>query len=265
MKQFRAILIACILAVGWLLPTCAQAQALKADYQFRNTLASSVGTAPPLENLGENTFGTETVNGQPRPVLRFPQGSGVVIPRAKGVIPADTYSLVILFRFVTTDGWRRLVDFKNATFDMGLYTKDGRLQFYNDAIGDEVVVQPGVFVQVMLTRDRQKNVCGYVNGRLQFTFVDAADQAVIGDANNLRFFRDDGDEHSAGAAARIRLYDGPLAVARLDPPTTRFTVRTAHHPSSRYSITQLPHYPTTPFQPARTETPVHQPGPQSPC
>lgn len=191
------------------------AQTLKADYQFNNTLASSVKTAPALVNLGENTFSTETVNGQPHAVLRFPEASGVALTPAIGVIPAETYTIIVQFRFATTNGYRRIIDFKNATMDQGLYIQYGCLNFYNVASGTQPVIQPKTFVQVMLTRDRQKNVCGYVNGRLEFTFVDDGDLAVISPANTLRFFRDDGPvENSAGAVLRIRLYDGPLMVAQ---------------------------------------------------
>jgi len=195
-------------------PQAARAQVLKADYQFQNTLAVTTPGAPPLTNLGDNSFAKETVNGEKRVVLRFPEASGVMLSGASGVIPRETYSIVMLFRFESTTSWRRVLDFKNSVSDNGLYTKDGKLQFYPLLIGDEVVVRPNQWVQVLLTRDRQKNVCGYVDGRLQFHFVDTADDAVIGPANNLRFFRDDGPiENSAGAVARIRLYDRPLTVA----------------------------------------------------
>nr|MDQ2730879.1 hypothetical protein [Armatimonadota bacterium] len=105
-----------------LLPGSLSAQNLKADYRFDNTLASSVKGAPALVNLGENTFSTETVNGQPHPVLRFAEGNGLSLAPTTGVIPSDTYSIIVLFRFATTTGYRRIIDFKNATMDQGLYT-----------------------------------------------------------------------------------------------------------------------------------------------
>lgn len=213
----RKVMLGFILAGCWIFPAAGHAQALKADYQFQKTLASTVGKASALDKLGEITYATETVNGEPRTVLTFPEGSGVVLSPAKGVI-TDSYSIVVLFRLDSTVGYRRLVDFKNATTDMGLYTLEGALKFYNIAAGAEPVVHPNTFVQFMLTRDHQKNVCGYINGRLQFTFVDQGDAAVIGEANTLRFFRDDGHEHSSGAVARIRIYDAPLTVARALPP-----------------------------------------------
>jgi len=193
----------------------AAAQVVKADYQFRHSLASSVAGAPPLVNIADNTFDQETVDGQPRVVLKFPEGSGVALNKASAVIPGGVYTIIIQFRFSTITGYRRLIDFKNGTVDEGLYTLNGALHFYNISGGVEPLVQPDVFVQVMLTRDRQKRVCGYVNGRLQFSFTDEGDEAVINNGDTLRFFRDDGPtEQSAGAVARIRIYSGALIVAR---------------------------------------------------
>ena len=75
-------------------------------------------------------------------------------------------------------------------------------------------------MQVVLTRDGSGQVVGYVNGRPQFAFLDSGnDGVIVGDT--LRFFKDDGGEESAGAVARIRLFDTALSaaeVAALDRP-----------------------------------------------
>jgi concanavalin A-like lectin/glucanase superfamily protein len=208
-----AALIGPFIAVA-LFSDSAAAQVLKADYQFQHTLASAVTGAPPLVNIAENSFAQETVDGRPRVVLKFPEGSGVALNKASGVIPGGVYTIIMQFRFATITGYRRLIDFKNGTVDEGLYTLNGALHFYNITGGVEPLVQPDVFVQVMITRDRQKRVCGYVNGRLQFSFTDEGDQAVANNGDTLRFFRDDGPmEQSAGAVARIRIYSGALIVA----------------------------------------------------
>jgi uncharacterized repeat protein (TIGR01451 family) len=192
-----------------------------ADYRFQDTLASSVGTPPALTDLfGDTTFISDAVSGDFQRVLSFPQGGGLSLSPTSGVMPSAAYTISVAMRFDSTGGFRRIVDFKNATSDTGLYFLNGRLNFFNIITAPAVTLQPFTWAHVVLTRDSAKNVVGYVNGVQQFSFVDASDLAVIS-ANTLRFFRDDNvvsGEHSAGAVARIRLFDGALdasAVAAL--------------------------------------------------
>ncbi|MBI5385083.1 MAG: lamin tail domain-containing protein [Verrucomicrobia bacterium] len=198
-----------------------------ADYLFQNSLASAVGTAPALQNLGSNVFGLVTVDGASRTVLRFAENDGLSLIGATGVVPSNVFTAVLLFSFNDVSSWRRLMDFRNATVDDGLYVLNGALQFYPEAGGPANAIAANTFVQVVLTRDSAKNVTGYVNGVQQFTFVDDAGDAVL-DANGvLRFFRDDGTEGSAGSVARLRLFDTALSaeqVAMLDRlPSTGLT------------------------------------------
>jgi hypothetical protein len=193
--------------------------AARADYLFQNTLASSVGSPPPLVNLGDsNAFQRESIGVVPRTVLAFPRGNGLVLPAATSVIPRDSYTIVAFFRFDEVSGYRRIADFKDGTSDTGLYVYNGTLHFYSGINGREQAIMPNAWVQVALTRDRTRNVAGYVNGVQQFSFVDDDDSAVISAADTLRFFRDDNavsEEQSAGAVARIRLYDRPLSAREI--------------------------------------------------
>ncbi|MBI4552274.1 MAG: T9SS type A sorting domain-containing protein [Candidatus Latescibacteria bacterium] len=221
--------------IAWYGPLAvsASAQTLVADYQFENTRSSSVGTPPALTDLGSgsNAFIVDTIDGQTRTVLAFPEGNGLALSPTTGVILNETYSIVILFRFSTVSDYRRLVEFKNATADEGLYNLDGDLVFYDEAYGTGGPLVPNTYAQVVLTRDSAKNVVGYVNGISQFSFLDTFDLAVIDENNVLRFFQDDSDvsgEHSAGAVARIRLYDGALTrdlIAALDRLPSGMTLR----------------------------------------
>ena len=153
--------------------------ALKADYQFQDTLASSVASAPDLAHIGANAFVPSAIDGTTRTVLRFAEGNGVALTPVTDVIPQDTYTLVVLFRFDEVDGWRRIVDFKNAASEEGLYSINGDLDFYWEAGGQGAPIDAGKFVQVVLTRDLARNVVGYVDGLRQFTFVDDDDDAVV--------------------------------------------------------------------------------------
>ena len=196
-----------------------EASGLKADYQFQGSLSSSVGTAPALANLGNNTFGNATVDGTSQTVLRFAQNDGVVLSRASSLIENNVYTLVVLFSFSDVSSWRRVIDFKNAATDNGFYVLNGGLNFYPFAFGSAEVIPANTFVQVVLTRDEAGSVAAYVDGVEQFTFIDTEGEAELGAGNALRFFRDNGTEGSAGAVARIRVYNVALPateVAALD-------------------------------------------------
>jgi hypothetical protein len=117
----------------------------------------------------------------------------------------------MLVRLDSVDGYRRLIDFKNATADQGLYVYGGELVFYNVAEARGGRVPANSYVQIALTREPGGAVSGYIDGVRQFLFTDSDGLAIISPANVLRFFRDDGSEHSSGAVARIRVYDHALS------------------------------------------------------
>ena len=193
---------------------------LRADYRFQHSLASSVGSPPALTKLGPaaNTFGTETVDGSARTVLQFPAGNGVQLATAGTVVPHDAYTIVALLRLRTVAAFERLVDFKHGTSDGGLYDFNGNLVFSPSATGSGAPLKAGKYAQVALTRDAAGVVTGYVNGTQTFSFTDAGDDGVVDAQDVLRFFRDDDElpgENSAGAVARIRLWDGPLSSAQV--------------------------------------------------
>jgi hypothetical protein len=192
-----------------------------ADYQFQNALGSAVGGAPDLITLGGTNFASERIDGAPHTVLTFPEGGGLQLTPVTGVLSSDSYTIVILARLDTVSGYRRLVDFKNGTTDPGLYTYSGDLVMYgvDGANGSGAPIQANRYAQVVLTRDRNGTVTGYVDGVRQFQAQDTSGAGIVSSAGVLRFFRDDGSEHSGGAVARIRLYDRVLGadeVAALD-------------------------------------------------
>jgi len=199
--------------------------ALNADYQFQNTLTSSVAGAPALTNagLGLNAFANETVDGNSRTVLTFPQDNGLALAPTTGVTASNTYTIVLLARLATVTGYRRYADFKNGISDTGLYNLDGQLNFYNLATGPGAPITANSYRQVVLTRDGVTGtIVGYVDGVQQINFIDGGGEGIISAANTLRFFIDDtavGGEASAGAVARIRVFDNvltPAEVAALD-------------------------------------------------
>lgn len=189
-----------------------------ADYAFQLSLTSSVPAAPALQNIGAgNTYASANVDGCPRTVLRWPLSNGLLLQPTAGVIPTNIYTIVMLFRFDTVSGWKRVLDFKAGASDNGLYLLNGALYLYPSASGPASAVLASNWVQVVLTRDAAKTVVGYVNGVQQFTFTDSADNAVISGANALRFFKDDNSssEEGPGEVARIRLYAAPMTPAQV--------------------------------------------------
>lgn len=212
-----------IVLVAFAAPAAARAATLTADYRFAGSYASSVTGAPTLTPLGPDadTFATETVAGAPQTVLTFPAGNGVSLSPTTGVVPDDTYTIAILARLVDVGGYRRYVDFKNGTADTGLYDLDGKLDFYDYGAGSATALTAGAYALVVLTRSAAGQLIGYVNGAQQFAFDDAsAVDGVIDPASVLRFFRDNDSggattESSAGAVARIRIWNGPLSPAEI--------------------------------------------------
>jgi hypothetical protein len=180
-----------------------------ADYRFQNTLASSVGTPPDLQDVSAgNSFQSDLVDGFSRVVYRFPQNDGVFLQPAANTIPSNVWTMVLLFRFDTVAGFRRVIDTKNPASEFGLYINGGFLQFYPSGSGPAAAIAPSNYVQVVLTRDETNLVRGYVNGVQQFAIVDSSQYLVIGGSPaRIRFFVDNAAENSGGAVARIRLYD----------------------------------------------------------
>lgn len=191
-----------------------------ADYEFGNTRSSSVGTPPDLSDIGPgtNTFVSDTVDGETRTTLRFPQSNGVMLQPTTGVIANNEYTIVVYFKLDNVSGFRRLLDFKNGTSDLGLYVQSGFLTFYPFTSGPTAPIAANTYVQVVLTRTAAGMVTGYVNGVQQFSFTDSGGAAIIDSNNALRFFKDNTSggstgEESAGNVARIRLYNCVLSAA----------------------------------------------------
>ena len=202
-------------------PSDTQAQApsgatLTADYGFERSLASSVGAVPDLTAVGDVAAGyaDEAVLGRTRPVLTFQYFSGLSLAPTAGVIDSREYTIELLFRFDRIDGWRKILDFNQASADCGLYFLEGRLSFYPIVSDVETPIDADSYVHVVLTRDASGTVAGYVNGSRQFSFNDISELAVIDANDTLLFFRDDSTtrtEYSSGAVAQIKLYDGSLS------------------------------------------------------
>ena len=151
-------------------------------------------------------------------MLAFPLSSGVELQA--GVIPEDSYSIAALVRFDEITGYRRIVDISSARRP-GLYERSGQL-YYWPITGGSVTPPPfeiNKYVHVVLTRDAAtKRMVAYADGVEQLAFDDTTDAGVFAPGSPVRFFKDDQiitGEESAGAVARIRVYEGALTAAEV--------------------------------------------------
>ena len=193
----------------------AAAAAVVADYRFQDSLASSVGAAPDLVEVGSgpSRFADESVRGRTRPVLKLGRGRGLSLSPTAGVIAGGAFTIELEFRLRRLEGYRKLIDFKQAPDFSGLYSLDGCLNLYPRRPARPATIGVDTYVQVVLTRDASARVVGYVDGIRQFSFHDRGRLAVIDGSHTLLFLRSESEmnaEPSGGAVSRIRLFDKPL-------------------------------------------------------
>jgi hypothetical protein len=213
--------IAGLWSLGAALPAKA---AVVANYQFQNTLSSTIASAPDLVPFVLGSYSSASIGGTPTTVYNFGKQQGLSLD-ATGLI-SDNYTIAALLSFDDISDYRKILDFKNLTSDTGLYTNDGQLVFYdedNEPSGGPTV-GPGTFFEVVLTRDSSNALMtAYFDGTPVFSFSDSSSLGVISAANLLNIFQDDapteGNESSSGSVAGLRIFDNVLTdaeVAALD-------------------------------------------------
>ena len=227
--QRMALVLAATAVAAGLAAEGAAAATLVAAYKFKNSLSSSVGSAPDIKNIGpgKTAFVTENVRGSSKRVLAFPQDNGLKLATRRLIPSRGAYSVRILFRFTTVAGYERILDARGGTSDNGLYDHSGALDFYDagDNEGPGTPLADRTYAKVAFTRNASKRVTGYVNGHRQFRYHDSSGQATLR-GGPLIFFRDNlsggtTGENSAGAVSRIRVYRGALTAAQVSKATAR--------------------------------------------
>jgi hypothetical protein len=209
--------IAGLWSLGAALPAKA---AVVANYQFQNTLSSTIPTAPDLVPFVLGSYSSASIGGTPTTVYNF--GKQRLSLNTTGLI-SDNYTIAALLQFNAITGYRKIFDLKNLTSDNGLYTNNGQLNFYSENLGGPTVGS-GTFFEVVLTRDSSTAlVTAYFDGTPVFSFSDSSSLGVISAANLLNIFQDDaptgGSESSSGSVAGLRIFDNVLTdaeVAALD-------------------------------------------------
>lgn len=190
-------------------------------YDFNNGLAPIEKGGPMLKKLGQpGQFIKEKVpgsgeNGVPemiRTIYQFEKNSGLQFDNreAKDFL-SKSFTVEIYFKLTELDSWKRVLDFKNRKSDYGSYIYDGKLNFYDFAIGEKAPVRANQYVHYVYTRDFDtKAIKMYINGMSKVEFKDPGKEGQLDNDQLLNFFQDDliaNHESSAGSVALIRVYD----------------------------------------------------------
>ena len=182
----------------------ARAAVLVHEFALRGSLLDSVGNTP-LVSLG----GQITALGY---VFAANQGLTFSSPTLSSV----NYSLEFSFKLDTVSGDRKLVDFASLTSNLGVYDRNGVLNFFPSSAPGPQIITAGTNVHVVITRNSSTGVVsGYVNGQLSFSFTDTTSAAAANGTNGaFRFFIDDlvtsQTEASGGTVNYMRFYNGAL-------------------------------------------------------
>jgi hypothetical protein len=174
-------------------------------YQLQGSLADTLG-GPALVADG----GTLSGNG-----YAFSNNQGLRL--AGGLANTSTYSVVMSLQLSTMlPYYKKLIDFRQRSLDVGLYVAGSHLQFYPGPVGLGSL-PVGQDFQVALTRDGQTGQTrAYFNGVLQSIYGDQASNYALASANVLTFFEDDLQsmtEAATGTVHGITIYNGVLTDA----------------------------------------------------
>jgi hypothetical protein len=194
-----------------------------AEYNFDDTLASSVVGAPALtvtDPLALSGFGSDTVFGATQQVWNF--GGANSPPADQGGLTLDTtglltsnnvYSLEIVFKFNDRDNaWRRIVDVSSRQSDNGFYVDpNNNLDVY--PVGGGATFTNGTYHDVFLV-DNNGSVTFYLDGSAQATVSTTV--MNIDSSNDINLFLDNlvgggQGEWSSGSIASLSLYNAALS------------------------------------------------------
>lgn len=148
---------------------------------------------------------------------RFKAGEGLTL---SGAVQPTHYSIQMQLAPADVTGYRRLIGFRLAGSDAGLYVNNGSLEFYPLTTGAPVTFQADKLANVVITRDAASRIVTlYVDGVQQASFEDdqrSAEFDVDPDGNSFaRFFIDDNGEDAAGTLNHLRVFDQVLTPAEV--------------------------------------------------
>lgn len=171
-------------------------------YEFSGG-GNDLNGGPTMELGAGSSFTGEGLTGG----LRFASNLG---PNVRGAFAnRGLYSVELFFSLDQVGGYRRVLDFKNGTDEDGLYLYNGDISFFGQSKTADTNLKPGQMTHLVISRDGAQRVRAYVNGSEVFSFNDSQTaDAIFSKTDGIaRFFRDNGNEASAGFVDFIRLYD----------------------------------------------------------
>ncbi len=194
---------------------CHSAQpAILADYVFAENLSGNLAGAPAIEYLGNiPSYVTGSIQGLSVDALTIEAGTGLKLDLSQWTV-CDEYTLVIHGVLEFTNGYRKLIDFRDLLEDSGLYNRNGVLEYVVGQVGSSVSMMPSQYFQLVMTRDSAHTVNLYIDGKSEFSFNDTGLGTSMCFSNQFHFYVDDGQtssEDPQGAVARITLYDHALS------------------------------------------------------
>jgi OmpA-OmpF porin, OOP family len=104
----------------------------------------------------------------------------------------------------------KIKNFINGSYGIEMYFRydNGSLLLYNQLLGNDVEAKQGKYVHLVTTRDsKTQRVNVFVDGKLNFTFVDTQNDMQIDQKSQVDFFYEKGRETTSGAVAMIKLHD----------------------------------------------------------
>ncbi len=168
------------------------------SYELERGFRELTGQGPALEPLG----------GEIRQGLyHFAPGQGVRLANT-GV--TSQYALQFTFLHDKEGGYQKLVDFKHGAKDTGLYLHQGKLEFYQHAVGG--VPRPGQEHRVRIERNRSTRIVrGFLDMVPVFAFLDLDDQAVFSKGKSLLFLDDRSTktEQGPGSMRSVAIWGAP--------------------------------------------------------
>lgn len=208
------------------------AQNLISHYDFNNNFSDKLGgsvldkfgvTSVNLQDNATSSFGNDA-NGnfwQWEASASSTRGGGLWIDLNSDI--STSYSIGVRFSFTNTQsGYRKIIDYKNMTSDMGFYFySGGKFLFYPyNTLGESITLNNQV-VDVIVTRAANKEFKAYIinNGVMsqELSITDANNYAIptlVNGKPRFRFFHDEvgtsSEASRGGKVYSIKVWDGPI-------------------------------------------------------
>lgn len=180
-------------------------------YKFNNNLREQFWLGPELKtHCTGKYFWKPLPAGISKNIYRFEKGCGLAYnDSVKNFLSAGTYTIELYFKFDTTQGYKKIIDFDSLGVDAGFYNQNGKLVLYPSFTSADSFMAPDVYSYVAITRDAgTKTMWVYHNNKVAGMHMDNADQYIYGAEKILVFFEDDtnqGTEQASGEVAMISI------------------------------------------------------------